>query len=136
MHPGKRLSIKSATAAGIATSVLWDLQASLSIQGQPRRSCIANTSVIPPIALPGQASCLSLVPWRALRSIITPVAMQMVASIALGAGGKGLFRGSRARQRGATRQRANSRERIRRPARRAVGTDRGRVAATTIAAID
>ena len=39
--------------------------------------------------MPGQASCSGPVRWRAQRSVITPVAMQMVASIALGRGGKG-----------------------------------------------
>ena len=65
MHPRKRLSIKSATVGGIAASVLLGLQGSLSIQCQPRRSCTANTSVIPPIASQGLASCSGLVRWRA-----------------------------------------------------------------------
>ena len=43
-------------------------------------------------ALPGQASCLGLVRWRALRSVITLVANETVASIALECGGKGSFR--------------------------------------------
>ena len=95
MHPRKRLSIKSATVAGIAASApCWGLQVSFSIQRQPRRSYTASTLNISSIT--GQASCLSLGRWRALRFIITPVAMQTVALIALGAGGKALFRGSRA----------------------------------------
>ena len=46
MHPTKRLSVKSATVAGIAVSALWGLQVSLSIQRQPTRSCTARTRVI------------------------------------------------------------------------------------------
>jgi hypothetical protein len=75
MHPRKRLSIKSATVAGMLLASCWGLQVSLSIQRQPRRSCTANTSVIPPIASQGLASCLGLVRWHALRSVITPVAI-------------------------------------------------------------
>ena len=59
---------------GLLRASCWGLQVSLSIQRQPRRLCTANTSVIPPIASQGQASCSGLVRWRALRSVITPVA--------------------------------------------------------------
>ena len=83
---------------GLLLAPCWGLQVSLSIQRQPRRSYIASTLNIRPVAWRGPASCSGLVRWRALRSVITPVAMQMVASIALGCGGKGLFRGSRARK--------------------------------------
>ena len=74
---------------GLLPASCWGFQVSLSIQRQPRLSCTASTLNILPAALPGQASCLSLGRWRAPRSIITPAAMQMVASIALEAGGKG-----------------------------------------------
>ena len=59
---------------GLLLAPCWGLQLSRSIQRQPRRSCTANTSVIPPIASQGLASCYGLVRWRALRSVITPVA--------------------------------------------------------------
>ena len=92
MHPTKRLSIKSATVAGIVASSLLGLAGITSIQRQPRRSCTASTLNIRPAALPAQASCLGLVRWHALRCVITLVAMQTAASIALECGGKGFFR--------------------------------------------
>ena len=49
-------------------------------------------------ALPAQASCLGLVRWHALRCVITPVAMQTAASIALECGGKALVCGTRTRK--------------------------------------
>lgn len=78
---------------GLLLASCWGLQVSLSIQRQPRRSCTASTLNIRKVALPGPASCSGLVRWRALRSVITPVAMQMAASIALGCGGKECFAG-------------------------------------------
>lgn len=74
MHPRKRLSSSQRQVPGLLLASCWGLQASLSIQRQPRRSCTANTSVIPPIASQGLASCSGLVRWLALRSVITPVA--------------------------------------------------------------
>ena len=74
MHQTKRISIKSATVAGIASSALWALQVSPSIQRQPTRSCTALTRAIPEGALPAQASCSGRVPLRALRFVITPEA--------------------------------------------------------------
>ena len=74
MHPRKRLSIKSATVAGIAASVLLGL-AGLTLNPAPAKAVVyASTLNIRPAALPGQASCSGLVRWRALRSVITPVA--------------------------------------------------------------
>ena len=75
MYPRKRLSIKSATVAGIAASVLLGL-AGLTLNPEPAKAVVyCSTSVIPPIAWRGPASCSGLVRWRALRSIITPVAI-------------------------------------------------------------
>ena len=74
MHPRKRLSIKSATVAGIAASALLGL-AGLTLNPAPAKAVVYCQYVdIRWVALPGQASCSGLVRWRALRSVITPVA--------------------------------------------------------------
>ena len=74
MYPSKRLSIKSATVAGFAASALLGL-AGLTLNPAPAKAVVycTHTSVIPPIASQGLASCSGLVRWRALRSVITPV---------------------------------------------------------------
>ena len=74
MHPRKRHPIKSATVAGIAARPVGACRSSLLIQRQPKPSYTARTSVIPPIASQGLASCSGFVRWRALRFVITPVA--------------------------------------------------------------
>ena len=74
MHPKKRLSITSATVAGIAASVLLGL-AGVTLNPAPAHAVVYCTYVaIPPVALPGLASCSGLGRWRALRCVITPVA--------------------------------------------------------------
>ena len=109
MHPRKRLSIKSATVAGIAASALLGL-AGLTLNPAPAKAVVYCQYVgYPPVALPGQASCSGLVRWRALRSVITPVATEMVASIALGRGGKALVCGSTSEKEAVT---ASSRRRL------------------------
>jgi hypothetical protein len=79
MHRTKSLSTRSSC---------WRLQVSLSVQRRLGPWFTASTWRIRPVAWRGPASCSGLVQWRALRSVITPVAMQMAASIALGCGGK------------------------------------------------
>ena len=74
MHPWKRLSIKSRPLQELLPAPCWDLQVSLSLQRQPRRSCTASTSAILPVAWRGPASCSGLVRWRAPRSVIMPAA--------------------------------------------------------------
>ena len=75
MHPRKRLSIKSATVAGIAASVLLGL-AGLTLNPAPAKAVVYCQYVgYPPVAWRGPASCSGLVRWRALRSVITPVAI-------------------------------------------------------------
>ena len=74
MHPRKRLSIKSATVTGIAASALLGL-AGLTLNPAPAKAVVYCQYVSYPagcVARP--ASCSGLVRWRALRSVITPVA--------------------------------------------------------------
>ena len=74
MHPRKRLSIKSATIAGIAASALLGF-AGLTLNPAPANAVVYCTYVgIRSGALPEQASCSGHVRWRALRFVITPVA--------------------------------------------------------------
>ncbi len=74
MHPRKRLSIKSATVAGIATSILLGL-AGLTLNPAPAKAVAYCEYVGYPAHCVALASCYGLVRWRALRSVITPVAI-------------------------------------------------------------
>ena len=57
MHPRKRLSIKSATVAGIAASALLGL-AGLTLNPAPAKAVVyCQYAAILPVALRGQASC-------------------------------------------------------------------------------
>ena len=74
MHSKKRLSIKSATVAGIAASALLGL-AGLTLNPAPANGVVYCQHVsIPPVAWRGPASSSGLVRWRAPQSDITPVA--------------------------------------------------------------
>ena len=75
MHSRKHLSIKSATVAGIAASVLLGL-AGLTLNPAPAKAVVYCEYVgYPAHCVQGQASCSGLVRWRALRSVTTPVAI-------------------------------------------------------------
>ena len=74
MHPRKRLSIKSATVAGIAASALLGL-AGVTFNPAPANAVVYCTyEGYSGGALPGQASCSGRVPWRVLQSVTMPVA--------------------------------------------------------------
>ena len=76
MHPRNRVSIKSATVAGMAASVLLGL-AGLTLNPAPAKAVVYCEYVgYPATALPGQASFSRLVRWRALRSVTTQVATE------------------------------------------------------------
>ena len=75
MHPKKRLSIKSATVAGIAASVLLGLTG-LTLNPAPAKAVVYCQYVSYPAGCVARAGVVSgRVRWRALPSVITPVAI-------------------------------------------------------------
>ncbi|MET4331752.1 hypothetical protein ABIB80_007612 [Bradyrhizobium sp. i1.15.2] len=74
MHPTKRISIKSATVAGMALSALLGL-AGVTLNPAPAKAVVYCTyEGYPGGASPGQAWCSGRVLWRARRFVITPAA--------------------------------------------------------------
>ena len=93
MHPRKRLSIKSATVAGIAASVLLGL-AGVTLNPAPAKAVVYCQYVGYPAGCVARAGVV-LRPRPVARAAVrsNAVAIQMAASIALGCGGKALVCG-------------------------------------------
>ena len=93
MHQRKRLSIKSVIAAGIAVSALLGF-AGVTLSAAPAEAAVVYCTYVgyPSGCVARTGVVLGLDRWPALRSVTTPEAMQMEASIVLGRGGN-LFAG-------------------------------------------
>ena len=75
MHRTKSLSTKSVTVAGIAASLMLGL-AGVTLSPAPARAVVYCQYVEYPHGCVARAGVvLGLVRWRALRSVITPVAI-------------------------------------------------------------